>query len=244
MQNPPRHKRTSQAGISLIELLISMIIMAIVSTMLVGAWISLQRSYAFAAAENKATGTARDALDRVASEIRDAQGITFSPSATPVPTTSTPFYLTGASPYVCDGYSCTFYSAYNNPGAALQSGQYGRGKLHLTAIWLDTSGAQKQKTLYWQRDMADDGFANDRKVVLATNVVNTATTVDKLLFTYNFRNAGVYSSSTKLSPSLTAGNVSSLVSVQVDVIVDANLSHTPKYIDLKTTVQPRNQITP
>ena len=244
MQNPPRHKRTSQAGISLIELLISMIIMAIVSTMLVGAWISLQRSYAFAAAENKATGTARDALDRVASEIRDAQGITFSPSATPVPTTSTPFSV-DATGINCGPWRCTFYSAYNKPSAALQSGQYGRDQLRLTAIWLDDiAGAQKQKTLYWQRDTsipADGLDPSDRKVKLATNVVNAAfSSPSKPIFTYFFRTAGVYTS----SDTLTTANVATLVSVQVDIIVDANLSHTPKYIDLKTTVQPRNQITP
>jgi hypothetical protein len=170
---------------------------------------------------------------------RAAQGVTYS--ASPSPATSTPFYLTGASPYVCDANDIVFYSAYNNPNAALQSGQYGRGQLRLTAIWLDTSGTKPQKTLWWQRDTNGSGSfdSGDRKVKLATNVVNTAPAVNKPIFTYIIRDsAGNYP--TPAPTTLTSGNVATLVSVQVDIIVDANLSHTPTYVDLRTTVEPRN----
>jgi prepilin-type N-terminal cleavage/methylation domain-containing protein len=237
MLSPRTQRNGSQAGITLIELLITLVILSIVSTMLIGTWISLQRAYAFASAKNTATATARDALDRVSSEIRDAQGVTYS--ASPSPSTSTPFYFGGTSPYVCDANDCVFYSAFNNPNAVLQSGQYGRDQLRLTAIWLDTSGTQAQKTLYWQRDTNGSGTfdSGDRKVILARNVVNSAAAVNKPIFTYVFRgSSGTYTTST----SLTAGNVATLTSVQVDIIVDANLSHTPTYIDLRTTVEPRN----
>jgi prepilin-type N-terminal cleavage/methylation domain-containing protein len=239
MRTPRRQGRDPQAGITLIELLITMIILSVVTTMLIGGWISLQRAYTFASAKNAATANARDALDRVSSEIRAAQGVTYS--ASPSPATSTPFYLTGASPYVCDANDIVFYSAYNNPNAALQSGQYGRGQLRLTAIWLDTSGTKPQKTLWWERDTNGSGSfdSGDRKVKLATNVVNTAPAVNKPIFTYIIRDsAGNYP--TPAPTTLTSGNVATLVSVQVDIIVDANLSHTPTYVDLRTTVEPRN----
>jgi type II secretory pathway pseudopilin PulG len=234
----PVAPRGSQSGISLVELLITMVILSVVTTMLVGAWISLQRAYAFTAAKNNATAQSRDAIDRVSSEIRAAQGVTYSPS--PSPSTSTPFVVGGASPYVCDANDITFYSAYNNADAALQSGQYGRQTLLLTSIWLDTSGTKPQKTLYWQRDTNGSGTldSGDRKVKLANNVVNTASAINKPIFTYN-----VLDSSGNLTPatSLTASNVASLVTVQINVITDANIAHTPTYVDLMTTVEPRNQ---
>ena len=117
--------RGSQSGITLIELLITMVILSIVTTMLIGGWISLQRAYAFTSAKNNATAQARDAIDRISSEIRTAQGSTYtepSPSAAtpfPSPSTSTPFVVDGTAPYVCDRNDITFYSAYNNPGASL-----------------------------------------------------------------------------------------------------------------------------
>ena len=237
MQTQPRQSREPQAGITLTELLITMIIMTIVSTMLVGCLISLQRSFAFTSSSNTARATARDALDRISSEIRAAQ-----PSPLPSPTStapSTPFYLAGTSPYVCDGYHCVFYSAYNNSAAADGTGA---AQMRLTAIWLDTLAPGAQKTLYWQRDTNNNGAfdSGDRKVVLASNVVNSDASVNRPIFAYNVRDtSGNYP--TPAPTSLTSANVFTLVSVQVEIIVDANLAHTPTHIDLRTTVQPRNQ---
>jgi prepilin-type N-terminal cleavage/methylation domain-containing protein len=229
--------RGSQSGITLIELLITMIILSIVTTMLIGAWISLQRAYAFASAKNNATAQSRDAIDRISSEVRTAQGQIYT--ASPSPSTSTPFVVGGTSPYVCDANAITFYSAYNNPDAALNSGQYGRGQLRLTSIWLDTGGSEPQKTLYWQRDTNNSTTLDvgDRKVKLAINVVNTAPAINKPIFTYN-----VVDTSGNLVPatSLTAANVASLVTVQINIIADANIKHTPTFVDLMTTVEPRN----
>jgi len=237
MHTPPRQRREPQACITLVELLVAMIIMGVVSTMLVGGWISLQRSFAFAAADNKARATARDALDRVSSELRAAQPETTA--------TATPFYLAGTSPYVCDANGCVFYSAYNNPLAASQSGEFGIGQVRLTAIYLDTTVAGDQKNLVWRRDTSGDGALTtaDRTVILARNVVNGVYTGSKVsvpIFLYNVRDtSGNY---TQVN-SLTSANVATLVSVQVEIINDANLYHTPRYIDLRTTVQPRNQST-
>lgn len=244
MQTAMGEKRGSQAGMTLMELLVSMIIMSVISTMLVGGWISLQRSYAFTRDTNSARATARDALDRMSSELRASQP--------PTAAVATQFYLpaTPTYPYMCGPTSCVFYSAYNNSAAADGSGLALTGTLppptsaiRLTAIWLDTSGSTAQKTLYWQRDTNNDGLdASDRKIVLASkNVVNTAVTVSRNIFTYYFRDltTGVYSHSSTLSTS-GANNVANLRSVQVELVIDANMSHTPTYVDLTTTVRPRN----
>jgi Tfp pilus assembly protein PilV len=231
MQIPRREKRASQAGLSMIELLVSMIIVTVIGTMLVAGWISLQRSFAFAQAKNTARATARDALERMSSELRDAQP--------PTDASTTPFYFALASPYVCDAYDCVFYSAYNN-ALARQDGT-GTTQLRLTAIWLDTSGAQAQKTLKWTRDTNNNGSLldpSDRTIILARNVVNTTVSPANPVFTYFFRGSTPGSYTTAIS--LDSTSAPTLVSVQIELVVDANLSHTPSYVDLKTTVQPRN----
>lgn len=247
MQTPVKARRRSQAGLTLIELLVTMIIMGIVTTMLVGGWISLQRSYAFARSKNTSRATARDALDRISSELRASQP--------PTSLSATQFYLTGTAPYVCGPTSIVFYSAYNNSAAADGSGLAATGTtppttspIRLTAIWLDTSGTSPQKTLYWQRDTNNNGtFDNaDKMVVLARNVVNTAAIVNKDIFKYYFRDAdpksatyGKWSDSSTLASS-GANSPGNLRSIQVEIVVDANISHTPTYVDIRTTIRPRN----
>ena len=231
-----REKRRSQAGITLVELLVAMVVLGIVSTMLVGTWISLQRAFAYVRADTAAGATGRDALSRISSELRDAQP---NPSGTPA--SSTALVVTLTTPYVCDANDCVFYSAYNNSAAALQSGSSGTSQLRLTAIWLDTSGSAAQKKLYWQRDTNGDGALNasDRKILLADNVVNT-TFSSKPIFQYVLRDSSVYPPIYTLSTSLTSTNVASLVAVNIELVVDANLGHTPTYVDLVSTVRPRN----
>ena len=235
MQTALTGKRGSQAGLTLIEVLVSMIIMSVISTMLVGGWISLQRAYSFTSATNSARATARDALDRMSSEIRTSQP--------PTAAVTTQFYLPASPtyPYMCGPTSCVFYSAYNNSAAADGAGLALTGStppaasaIRLTAIWLRTSDS----TLLWQRDTNNDGLdASDRTIVLARNCVANAA-VSRNIFTYYFRDAttGVYSHAS----ALTSGTVANLRSVRMELVMDANLSHTPTYVDLATTVRPRN----
>jgi prepilin-type N-terminal cleavage/methylation domain-containing protein len=241
MRTNGRQERASQSGITLVELLVSMIILSIVSTMLIVGWMSLQRNYAFAAADNKARATARDALDRVSSEIRAAQPP--SPTASPF----TPFFLGGSGwgtgQYICGPYACVFYSSYNNPLAATQSGLTGMGAVRLTAIWLQTSG--NQRNLYWERDTSGNGAlgdAGDQKVIIADNVVNATLSPAIPIFTYNLYSGGTYPPPVNTLTGGTGGNVASVDSVQIEIVVDANLAHTPRYIDLRTTVEPRNVV--
>ena len=69
-------------------------------------------------------------------------------------------------------------------------------------------------------------------------VLNTAPGTD--IFTYYFRDSAgnfIHSASSR-SPA--AQPVANLRDVQIELIVDANVSHTPTYVDLRTTVRPRN----
>ena len=179
-------------------------IMGVVSTMLVGIWIALLRSFDFTQQKNTAATTVRVALDRMTSEIQSAQPCAVS--------TAAPFCLTLASPYVCDSNDCTFYTSYNNASAAASSGTNGEGAAILTSIYLNTSGTQAEKTLMMVRDTNQDGVfdAGDQTMTLATNVVNTATSINRPIFTYVFDNSGTYTTSS----SLTSANVAALVAVE------------------------------
>ena len=219
-------RRSGQDGFTLVELLVSMTIMVVVSSMIIVIWIELTRTSAFAQSVNTAASSASYAIDRVSAELRDAQP--------PSTSSTTPFIFTMASPNVCDGYDCTFYSAYNNPLTASQSGANGVGELLPTSIWLDSSG-----TLWWERDTNGDGVfdAGDKTILLARNVVNTSSGVNRPIFTYVFcSSGGVYSTST----SLTAANCSTLVAIDIEIVVDQNLNNVPTYVDYVSTVCPQN----
>ena len=227
--SPGRHGRR-QAGFTLVELVVAMFIMGIVSTMLVGTWISLQRSADFSEQKNQAAAAGRDALDRVSSELRDAQPCASS--------TASPFCSTLSSPYVNDSYDCTFYTPYNNPSAAAQSGAGGQAQSVLTSIYLDTSGTSPEKKLMLIHDTSGNGSfdASDQVMTLATNVVNSATGINRPIFSYVFDTNGTYSTAS----SLTSANAAKCVAVNIEVVLDTNLLSKPTYVDLVSTIRPRN----
>ena len=216
-----------QHGITLIELLVSMVILGVVTTMLLVGWTSLQKSYAHSVKSNNARAEVRDAMARVSREIRDAQPVALTSPP------SSPFTLANPNEVV-------FYSAFNNAGA--RSDGTGLGALLLTRVYLDTSGSAAQKTLYWQRDTnASGGFDGaDRTIVLARNIVNTSlpsTGSPTPVFTYGYRDgSGDFMATTTIA----SADLAKIVSVQIHLIADANLSQAPAPADLQTTVLPRN----
>jgi prepilin-type N-terminal cleavage/methylation domain-containing protein len=90
-----RYGRTSQAGLTLVELLITMIVLGIVTTMLIVGWVNLQRVSAYTVSSNNGRATARDAMSRISSELRGAQP-TSLPTAIPTPAPQPP--VTMAAP--------------------------------------------------------------------------------------------------------------------------------------------------
>jgi prepilin-type N-terminal cleavage/methylation domain-containing protein len=226
-----------QQGITLVELLVGMLILGIVSTMLITGWVNLQRSSAFAVESNDTRGDARDALARVANELRDAQPVSL-PTGSPTPS-YVPDLLTEAQPM-----SATFYSVFNEPGAGADVG--GSGARRLTRIWLDTT----DRTLYWRRDTNESGTIDpgDRTMVLAHNVMNgeipDATVVPNTpytaLFRYAYRDTGGSTVWTDNAPG--SLDLATIMATRARVILDANLSRPPEPVDATTTILPRNAI--
>ena len=245
MLRSPHTERGRQSGLTLIEVLISMIVLSIITTMLVVAWISLQRGAAFAVTTNNARATARDAISRVSTELRAAQ-----PTSVPSPQASVTALPTGLPPLKTAGqWSVQFYSAYNNP-TALSDGT-SVGKLRLTEIALNPLGStdpKEMQTLYLRRDLTNNnsvGDAGDLKVVLARNVVNkvlydqNSSAQQYSLFVYGYRTSSA-NPVTWFDNRDSTLDLSTIVAVRARVIVDANIAHTPKYIDTTTTVRLRN----
>jgi prepilin-type N-terminal cleavage/methylation domain-containing protein len=231
-QSVKRRVSRCQAGMTLPEVLITMIVLAIVSTMLIGGWISLQRAYASTRATNTARAASRDALDRISSELRECQP---------------PNLISGQALFTrTDPNEADFYSSYNQPGASTDG--TGIGVLHRTRIYLDTA----TRTLYWQRDTNGNydlgalwNDPNDRKLVLAKNVVNaivpdttvTPNSASTAIFTYGYRDAsGTYHA----DYSKGGTDPATIVSVRVRLITDTNPLRTPDHIVLTTTLRPRN----
>jgi prepilin-type N-terminal cleavage/methylation domain-containing protein len=66
-------RRDAQHGFTLIELLVVIVIGSIVSTAIYLTWFSLTDSYSFTSRSSKAQEHARDAVSRMARELRDAE---------------------------------------------------------------------------------------------------------------------------------------------------------------------------
>ena len=217
---PPRRPR--QAGLTLVELLVSMAIMGIISTMLVTGWISLQDSYGNSVTAGDASSTARDAVSLASRALRAAQPPTL---ATPAPA-----MITVATPTEVD-----FYSAFGN--TATTANGSGVGAVRLMRIYLDTSGSAAQKTLFWS--------AGSQTTKLAQNVVNdsvangsvTPATSTTAIFTYGYLDAG---GNFKTADTVSGASLASIVSVQIHLLVDANLNSPPRYANTQTTVSLRN----
>lgn len=231
-----------EAGLTLVELLVSMIILAIITTMLVAVWVNLQRGAVFAMQADTATSTARDASERIAKELRAAQ-----PNAlpTPAPTATVTALPVGQPPIlVADPWRVEFYSAVGTSAAADGTGVTA---VRRTAIWLDTSGSGDQKTLYLQRDTNGNGAidSGDPKQVVARSVINYRLVTDTGDTAYDlFRYAWRATAESPLgwSNNTTEGAItlSTIVGIRARVIIDANIYHAPKYIDTTTTVRLRN----
>jgi prepilin-type N-terminal cleavage/methylation domain-containing protein len=250
-----RQGRDRQAGLTLIEILISMIVLSIVSTMLIAGWINLQRASAFAVNTNNARATARDAMSRAVAELRGAQPTslpTSTPSPSVTPTPQPP--ITTASPM-----AVTFNSSFNSVNANADGSGISSTALRPTRLWLDPTLQSapwntNARTLWLQRDMNGNGFSltdsGDKNILLARNVVNalvpdttntppTGGTTYTPLFRYGYRTTtgGPVLWMDNADNSLVLANV---VAIRVRIIIDTNRAHTPNYVDNTITVRLRN----
>jgi type II secretory pathway pseudopilin PulG len=214
---------------TLVELLVAMIVMTILTTMIIGTWISLSKAYSFTSRSDKQRDVATQAIARMAREIRDAQ----APGST-----TTAFAL-------ADPKQIQFYSTFNMllPGS---DGILGTAD-DVTAS--DPTSPPRlvrfvllDSTIY--RELADsNGQFTGPNVVsspLVRDVVNEAQRKD--LFTYSAVNpttGQMYQSST--TPTATVSIPAARIqTVRILLLVDLNPGKSPTYMDISTTVQPRN----
>ena len=229
----------NQKGITMIELLVTIIVTGIVTAMLVGGWINLQRGSSFALASNSARGDGRDVLSRVSSELRNCQPTAF-PTASPSPTAQPDLFVT-AQPT-----DATFYSAYNDTTEA--SDQTGTG-VRLTRMWLSTKDNPNDTTtatssparqyLYWRRDTNGNGSldSGDRTRLMARFVVNNGFSIPV------FRYGHLTSSGVEWNSAVTGADIKLITAVEARVIIDTNPQRPPVPVDLTTTVRLRNSTT-
>ncbi len=226
-----------QRGLSLIEVLVTMTILSIVSTVVIMGWIDLQRAYTFTVNSNNGRQQARDTMARMVTEIRDVQIPTSGPYAGQPPIT------------IASSYDIRFFTSYGASGGNIILTRY-RYRLNAsTGVW----------TLYRQRDTNGNYVfdSGDLRQVVATNIVNQdpngngdlSDRVDMFTFSYydqtgNLASTGAtYTSSGSVatgSTAVSASSLGSIVSVNIRLISDINPKHAPVYLDLRSTVQPRN----
>lgn len=212
-----RHRHNDrQAGVTLVELLVIMVIMGVLSTMLVGVWFALTNASAFSSTSSQQQDNAREAVARMSREIRDAQA--------PAAGNATAFVL-------ADPYEIQFYSTFNDADADDPSSvpQLTRFVYKETDSTLHTGGIYREK---W------DGAAWGSSVLMVNGVVNKAKSPNAPIFTYTaFGDSGVYQ-----SDGTTSVPATQIVDVTISARVDLNPGHSPNFVTLQTTVQPRNML--
>lgn len=209
-----------QRGVTLVELLVGMTIMGIISTMIIGSWFVLQSSASSASQQNIQRDNARQALSRVATEVRDAQSrLGYAP------------IQTAAANVV--SINTTFNNAGNDDQSLLP---------HLVRFRY----VPETKVVYRAEDTDGDGLLIDEnEVVLLGNVVNAdVKDADGLpapvpVFTYSY-----YTESGDLqtveNPALYGISTLRIITVQIRLLVDVRPNKSPTFMDLTTSVQPRN----
>jgi prepilin-type N-terminal cleavage/methylation domain-containing protein len=223
-----RHARR-QDGFTMVEMVVTLVIMGVVSTMVLGIWFALQSSYAFSTNSMNAQSTARDSIARMEREIRDAaaQPDTLSPGvASGYPYVNSAINLAAAS-------QMSFTTPFNDPSLIIKD----------VAYKYAANADGKAGTLY--RYMATNPTTLDPTTdpsavqsILAPNVVNYTEGNNVPIFTYtSYTVAGGYATSNSVTGT---ANLQNILTIQIHLLVDTNPGHSPAYMDLVSTVEPRN----
>jgi prepilin-type N-terminal cleavage/methylation domain-containing protein len=238
-------RRVEQRGVSLVELLVAMTILSIVTTMILVGWFSLSDSYSFTVRSNVARDDARQAISRMAREIRDAQ------YPENILTTSECAIVRARARWI------ELYTTFNDANAAspLQNPRLVMYRLYADGdLWryedVNESGSISGVSLpgtedpWWQSTFnASEQLNGEGATLMVAHVVNNdqpqgsdpATPV----FSYSHY---LSDGSVEVLPAVygTAAR-STILSVQIQLQVDLNPGHSPVFVDLKTTAQLRNQ---
>lgn len=234
------------AGISLVELLISIVIMSIVSTMVLMGWFSLSKSYSFSVSSNVARDSGRQAISRMEREIRDMES---SGSGAVALEHARPFWIAFNTTFNDDGSS--------QPGTAPHFVVY---RLYSNGqIWRfeDQPKSGVYDGLLDNVELSPVSNAEDDRDVAKYNLAEQSTGEGRMLLTKNISNVGADPSQPKTLFSYTYydsfgmlttkdtrtgdANRQGVQTVQIHLLVDLNPSKSPVYADLLAAAQLRNQ---
>lgn len=231
-----------QRGMSLIELLIGLIISAVLSVMVLTAWFALSRSASFSMNSNNARDSGRQAISRMAREIRDAQARTDSGEAA----------IARARPRWI-----LITTTFNEAGNEDPTQQPHRVLYRLYSdgeLWRFEDGPDGNTTIdnvsvsaSWPESVNNVFDLNEQEngegaSLIVKNVVN-----DKVLSggspTPVFRFSRYLDDGTIDVQPVVLGtdNRNAIVAAEMRLLVDLNPQHSPVYADLVTTAQIRNQ---
>jgi type II secretory pathway component PulJ len=204
------------------ELLVSMIIMGVVTTMLVGIFVAVEDSYGFSTASFDARATASDAMAQMTRELRD-----MAAQSAGGPLYGKPIIIKARANEI------DFTTPYLNPGMT------GAPQILLTRYWYSPS----TDCIYEQRDTDDNGIfdSGDAQITIASDIVNglepsSASPTPLFTYTYYDQNGNLQTASS-VSGSV---NRAAIQTIQIDILADLNPNHAPTYMNLVSTVQPRN----
>lgn len=248
-----------QRGMTLVELLVSMVIAGIISSMMLISWFALNNSFSFSVSSSKARDMGREAMSRMEREVRDAQWGAVNTGIPPYT-----FILTSEPMVVyARPYTLVFSTTFNEANAANPT-----TKPHLVAYRLYYVAADDRAELWRFEDTNYDGKIAGLSFTTATDeptsnsrpnfnlnertsgeggsalikdVVNTDSAVNPPvpLFTYSgyFDSSGsvVWTSDLRLKTYRAA-----IVAVRIHLLVDLNPRHAPVFADLMNTIELRN----
>jgi hypothetical protein len=226
----------SQSGLTLVELLVGMVVMVLLSSMMIMVYVALNGSFSYSAKSSGAREQARQALARMAREIRDAEAI---------PANSEVGIVRAREMWTA------FYSTFNeagndDPGMVPHLVIY---RLYSDKeIWrFEDSNGNGAISGVDINPSPDDHYALSEQVngegamLIVRDVVNydSKTPTPVPLFTYSYvDDSGQIAMSSYV---YYAENRGRILNVQIHLLVDLNPGHSPVYADLQTSAQLRNQ---
>jgi prepilin-type N-terminal cleavage/methylation domain-containing protein len=245
--------RHSEAGVSLIELLVGIAIMSVISTMLLMGWFALSDSYSFSIKSADARDSGREALSRLQREIRDAQKPTIGSG------TASDAILYRARPYTIALFT-SFNEAGNDTmdwsgGIAVSTTPHlvvyrlytdgeiwrfedldGDRVIDMTSGIFDMSGSTPPE--FQLSEQVNGEGASE----LVSDVVNWSLTPHTPLFSYNVYGTDPVTGAVVLQTEdlLIGADRYKAVAVNIDLLVDLNPARAPVYADLRATAQLRN----
>lgn len=234
--SPPTGRGAGEAGITLVELLVSMVITVIVTALILTVYFALTSSFSYSAKSSTAREQARLAVGRMTREIRDAEAVTSIDECAVRRARQrwiavyTTFNESGNE----DPYMTPHLVAYR---------LYGDKE-----IWrFEDVNGDGTISGFEMNPSPDDSFdagektAGEGASLVVSNVVNydPTTSPQPPLFLYSF----VDDSGQLVTSSYVyyTTNRVRILNVQIHVLVDLNPGHSPVYADLQTSAQLRNQ---